>query len=76
MGLAIHYDPSGSIGRRYARMDEVGTPYGLTVDHTTLEDGTVTIRERDTGEQRRIGSSDAPRKVMDLVNGSISFSDL
>ncbi len=76
LGLAVHYDPSGSIGRRYARMDEVGTPYGLTIDHITLEDGTVTIRERDTGNQRRVRSSDAPRRVLELVNGVISFSEL
>ncbi len=76
MGVSVHYDASGSIGRRYARMDEVGTPFGLTVDHTTLEDGTVTIRERDSGEQRRILSSDAARRVLDLAQGSTSFSDL
>jgi glycyl-tRNA synthetase len=75
-GLAVHYDPSGSIGRRYARMDEVGTPFALTVDHRTLEDGTVTIRDRDTGEQRRLRSSDAARKVLDLVQCSTAFSDL
>ncbi|MDD5416449.1 MAG: glycine--tRNA ligase [Candidatus Aenigmarchaeota archaeon] len=48
------YDESGSIGRRYRRMDEVGTPFCITVDHQTLEDGTVTIRNRDTMEQKRI----------------------
>ncbi|HTD81480.1 MAG TPA: glycine--tRNA ligase, partial [Thermoplasmata archaeon] len=46
--LDAFYDDSGSIGKRYARMDEVGTPYCVTVDHATLEDGTVTLRERDT----------------------------
>jgi glycyl-tRNA synthetase len=48
------YDESGSIGRRYRRQDEVGTPWCLTVDHQTMEDDTVTIRDRDTMEQIRI----------------------
>ena len=47
-------DHSGAIGRRYRRLDEVGAPYALTVDHRTLEDGTVTIRERDSMAQARI----------------------
>ncbi len=48
------YDESGSIGRRYARSEEVGVPFAVTVDGQTLEDGTVTVRERDTGKQVRI----------------------
>jgi glycyl-tRNA synthetase len=48
------YDEKGAVGRRYRRMDEVGTPYCVTVDGQTLEDGTVTIRDRDTMEQVRI----------------------
>ena len=48
------YDSSGSIGRRYARADEIGVPYCITVDHQSLEDKTVTLRDRDTGEQRRV----------------------
>lgn len=51
----IFYDESGSIGRRYRRQDEAGTPYCVTVDSQTLEDGTVTVRERDSMEQIRIG---------------------
>jgi glycyl-tRNA synthetase len=53
-GLASFYDESGAIGRRYRRQDEAGTPWGLTVDGDTLEQGTVTIRDRDTMEQVRI----------------------
>ena len=53
-GIVSMYDASGSIGRRYARADEIGIPQCLTVDHQTLEDGTVTVRSRDTGEQIRI----------------------
>lgn len=50
-GIETNYDDSGSIGRRYARMDEIGTPWCITVDYQTKEDGTVTIRERDTNKQ-------------------------
>ena len=51
--FTVEYDESGSIGRRYARADEVGTPVGVTVDYKTLEDNTVTIRDRDTWRQVR-----------------------
>ena len=53
-GITSFYDDAGSIGRRYARMDEIGTPFCITVDYTTLEDDTVTVRWRDTTEQERI----------------------
>lgn len=51
-------DHSGAIGRRYRRLDEVGAPFALTVDHQTLEDQTVTLRQRDTMEQKRIRISE------------------
>tara|TARA_B100001564_G_C20666441_1_gene684013 strand:+ start:362 stop:2032 length:1671 start_codon:yes stop_codon:yes gene_type:complete len=53
-GLVSVYDSSGSIGRRYARADEIGVPRCLTVDHQSIEDQTVTVRDRDTGEQHRV----------------------
>ena len=53
-GIVSMYDGSGSIGRRYARADEIGIPKCITVDHQTLEDGTVTLRDRDTTEQVRV----------------------
>jgi glycyl-tRNA synthetase len=53
-GIATYYDDSGTIGRRYARMDEVGTPFCVTVDHDTLKDKSVTIRDRDTTKQERL----------------------
>ncbi len=53
-GIMAFFDDSGSIGRRYARADEIGIPYAITVDHQTLEDGTVTVRNRDTREQIRL----------------------
>ena len=51
------YDAKASIGKRYARMDEAGTPYCFTIDGQTKEDGTVTVRDRDTGAQQRINKS-------------------
>ena len=51
----VDFDDSGAIGRRYRRQDEIGTPYCVTVDFDTLEDHAVTVRERDTMEQERIG---------------------
>jgi len=50
----VQYDQAGSIGRRYRRQDEIGTPYGVTVDHQTMQDNTVTVRDRDTMQQDRI----------------------
>ena len=52
-GISTYYDDGGTIGRRYARMDEIGTPFCITVDHDTLKDNKVTIRDRDTTEQER-----------------------
>ncbi|MCB0479380.1 MAG: glycine--tRNA ligase, partial [Crocinitomicaceae bacterium] len=48
------YDEKDTIGKRYRRQDAIGTPYSVTVDHQTLEDNTVTIRDRDTMEQERV----------------------
>ena len=56
--FATEYDDSGSIGKRYRRQDEIGTPYCVTVDDQTLEDGTVTLRDRDTMEQKRLSVED------------------
>jgi glycyl-tRNA synthetase len=52
--FTVAYDQAGSIGRRYRRMDEIGTPCGVTIDHQTMEDNTVTLRDRDTTTQERI----------------------
>ena len=56
--LPVFYDEGGAIGRRYRRMDEIGTPYCMTVDSQTLEDDTVTIRERDSMGQKRVKTSE------------------
>ena len=50
----VMWDDNGNIGKRYRRQDEIGTPYCVVIDFQTLEDGTVTVRERDTTEQRRV----------------------
>ena len=52
--MSAEYDEGGHIGKRYRRQDEIGTPYAVTVDHQTLEDGTVTLRDRDTLTQERV----------------------
>lgn len=55
--LDVYYDDVGSIGRRYARADEIGVPLAVTIDYETLDDGTVTIRERDSWAQTRVHKS-------------------
>ncbi len=57
-GMDVYLDLAGSIGRRYARADEIGVPRAVTIDHRTLEDGTVTVRERDLTEQKRTSIGD------------------
>ncbi len=56
----VEFDDAGAIGRRYRRQDEIGTPYCVTVDFDTLDDGAVTIRERDTMAQERVGIDAVP----------------
>ncbi len=56
--LPTEYDEGGSIGKRYRRQDEIGTPWGITVDGQTLEDGTVTLRDRDSLEQERVAADE------------------
>jgi len=57
-------DHSGAIGRRYRRLDEVGTPLAVTIDYQTLEDNTVTVRERDSMSQDRIKISELETYLM------------
>ena len=56
--MVAEYDTGGTIGKRYRRQDEIGTPWGVTVDHQTMEDDTVTLRDRDSLEQVRIAISE------------------
>ncbi len=75
-GLAVAYDDAGSIGRRYRRQDEVGTPYCVTVDYDTLEDGTVTVRDRDTAAQRRVEASALAELLAALRDGDRGFDEV
>ena len=71
-GMVTYYDDSGSIGRRYARMDEAGTPWCVTVDYDTLEKGDVTIRDRDTSEQTRISADDVVPFIKERLKRKLS----
>ena len=75
-GFSVAYDDSGSIGRRYRRQDEVGTPYCVTVDYESLEDGTATLRERDSADQRRVDLADIPEVLAALRAGERAFGDV
>ena len=66
--FAVSYDQAGSIGRRYRRQDEVGTPLGVTVDYDTMKDATVTLRDRDTMEQERVRIDD----LFDIVRKKVA----
>jgi glycyl-tRNA synthetase len=61
--VQAEYDEGGSIGRRYRRQDEIGTPWSVTVDHQTTEDRTVTLRDRDSLEQERIAIDELPGEI-------------
>jgi glycyl-tRNA synthetase len=61
--VPAEYDEGGSIGKRYRRQDEIGTPWGITVDGQTLEDGTVTLRDRDSLEQERVPAEEVADRL-------------
>ncbi|MFP4402103.1 MAG: glycine--tRNA ligase [Candidatus Nanoarchaeia archaeon] len=73
-------ETSGSVGKRYARQDEIGTPYCLTIDYETIEEGenkdTITIRNRDTTEQKRVHTEEVVEIVRKLLKDKISFEEL
>ncbi|HKP77132.1 MAG TPA: glycine--tRNA ligase [Longimicrobiaceae bacterium] len=66
-GIPSFYDETGAIGRRYRRQDEAGTPFGITVDGETMENGTVTVRERDSMAQARISQDEIPRYLEERI---------
>jgi glycyl-tRNA synthetase len=68
-GIACVYDQQAAIGKRYRRQDEIGTPYCVTVDGQTIEDRTVTIRDRDTLEQRRVPASEVLGEIQARLRG-------
>jgi glycyl-tRNA synthetase len=61
--MQSEYDEGGAIGKRYRRQDEIGTPYCVTIDHETLENRTVTVRERDSLTQDRVAIDDLPGEL-------------
>ena len=65
----VFYDEKGAVGRRYRRQDEVGTPYCVTVDSQTLQDNTVTIRERDSLAQWRVRADDVSSEISKKLRG-------
>ena len=67
--FAVAYDDGGAVGRRYRRQDEVGTPFCFTIDGQTLQDQTVTIRERDSLKQYRVGLEAAAGELRRLLQG-------
>jgi glycyl-tRNA synthetase len=75
-GILAEYDDSGAIGRRYRRQDEIGTPFAVTVDYETKENGSVTVRDRDSMKQVRIPIVKLPETIGDLIEGNITFSSL
>ena len=66
--LTATYDEKDALGRRYRRQDALGTPYCITIDHQTLEDQTITLRDRDTMEQERISIGNIKNLVMNKVS--------
>jgi glycyl-tRNA synthetase len=70
------YDVSGSIGRRYARQDEIGTPFCITIDHDSLKKEDVTIRDRDTTHQVRVKIKDLKEILRKLISGEIEFKNI
>ena len=67
LGFDTFYDESGSIGRRYRRLEEVGAPFALTIDQTTMQDDTVTVRHRDTMQQERVKVSELRKYLQNAL---------
>lgn len=64
----VAWDDNGNIGKRYRRQDEIGTPFCIVIDFDTLEDDTVTVRDRDTGEQERVKVSDLEKYIKEKIS--------
>lgn len=76
-GISNKVDDSGqSIGRRYARNDELGTPFGITVDFQSVKDNTVTLRERDSTTQIRASQDDVMQVIKDIVDERRTWSEI
>ncbi len=72
LDITVQYDEKDSIGKRYRRQDAIGTPYCITIDHQSLEDNTVTIRDRDTLEQKRV----AINVLLEMLTSRVSMTRL
>jgi glycyl-tRNA synthetase len=70
--FACHYEDKDTVGKRYRRQDAIGTPYCVTVDGQTLEDNTVTLRDRDTMQQERVAIIELPR----IIDEACSLNNL
>ena len=70
--FACHYDEKDSVGKRYRRHDAIGTPFCVTIDGQTLEDNTVTLRDRDTMQQQRVDIA----RLHDIINKECSLNNL
>ena len=76
-GLSNLVDTTGNtIGKRYARTDEIGVPYAVTVDFQSLDDDTVTLRERDSMAQVRVPSAEVPGVIKGLIDGGASWEEV
>ena len=75
-GVLAEYDDSGAIGRRYRRQDEIGTPCAVTIDYDSLEDQTVTLRDRDSMQQVRVAKDQLADLIPALISGKSLFSSL
>ena len=69
--FTCEYDPKQSIGKRYARMDEIGTPFCVTVDGQTLTDATVTVRHRDSMQQERVPAENVAAYLRDRIDSAV-----
>ncbi len=74
--LDAFYDEKGSIGKRYARVDEIGVPYVATIDYDTKKDNTVTLRDRDSMGQKRVNAEELPGLLWKLKMGKILFQNI
>ena len=75
-GFTAEYDEAGSIGKRYARSDEAGVPIAITIDYTTLNDDTVTLRDRDSWNQIRSKMGDIPEILHKYSAGKLKFKQI
>ena len=72
----VTYDRSAAIGKRYLRNNEIGTPFCITIDYESLENDDVTIRDRDSEEQKRVKIDVLPDTLRKLIDGELAFQSL